>query len=166
MSAPDPCSLRAPELIEFLHGGISVILGNAAATIPAVTRAFAPRVSSDGASVDVFVAPAQSAAVVANLSIGSVLAFTMSSPTDYRAMQIKRTVVVWGLADDADAAWLDRYWSLFQAACQRTGVTPEISGRLRCRRNLLRVTVTPRALFRQTPGPGAGAPLGDLSTWK
>jgi hypothetical protein len=157
--------MRSPELIEFLQGGVAIIVGTARNMIPSLTRGFAVQVTPDGASLHVFLAPGQSGAVVANLTLGSALALTVTNPTDYRSLQIKGTVAGWRPADDSDAAWLDRYWSLFQAACERTGIPTHISETLRCRR-LLRVTVVPRALFRQTPGPGAGAPMEDLSTWR
>ena len=140
-------------------------MGNAAEMIPALTRGFALRVSPDGAQVEVFVAPAQAAAVVANLAVASPLAFTATNMTDYRSVQIKGTVAGWLAANEADAAWLERYRSLFQAASERTGIPRHLSNTLLCR-HLLRVTVVPRALFRQTPGPGAGAPMEDLSAWK
>jgi len=166
LSAPElSLPLRSPDLIDFLQSGVAIILGNAGNMIPALTRGFGVRVWPDGASVDVFLAPAQSAAVVANLSLGSAVAVTVTNPTDYRSVQIKGIVAGWCLADDADADWLDRYWSLFQAACERTGVPLHVSETLRCRR-LLRLTVTPQALFRQTPGPGAGGQMEDLSTWR
>jgi hypothetical protein len=157
--------LRSPELIDFLHSGVAIVVGNAKDMLPALTRGFALRVSPDGASLGLFLAPAQSAGVVANLAPGSELALTATNMTNYQSVQIKSTVTEWQAADDRDAAWLDRYWALFQAACQSTGVPHHISNTLRCRR-LLRVTVAPRALFRQTPGPGAGAPLEDLSAWR
>lgn len=152
-------------MTDFLHGGVAIIVGNAGAMVPALTRGFAARVSPDGATLDVFVAPAQSAPVLGNLAPGAPLAFTATRMTNYQSVQVKGTVVGWRPADDADAAWVERYWSLFQVASERTGIPPQASETLRHRR-LVRVTITPRALFRQTPGPGAGAPLEDLSAWR
>jgi hypothetical protein len=132
--------------------------------VPALTRGFALRVTATGESLDVFVGRTQSAPVLLRLRPGAPLAVTLASPVDYRAMQIKGAVLRWQAAQDADHVWVDRYWELFEVAVGRVGITPAQCVRLRCR-DLVRITVTPRTLFRQTPGPSAGNELEGGMPW-
>jgi hypothetical protein len=157
--------LRSEELVAFLHSGVSGMVGNSDADlVPALTRGFAFRVAAAGESVDVFVGRAQSGPVLARLRPGAAMAITVASPIDYRAVQIKGTVSRWQPAEAADAAWVARHWELFQAAVALVGIPPDQCVRLRCR-DLVRITVVPRALFRQTPGPSAGSALEPGTSW-
>jgi hypothetical protein len=157
--------LRSPELLAFVHGGVATLVGTSDANlVPAVTRGFAVRVAPNGESVDVFVGRAQSSAVLDRLRPGGWLAITIASPLDYRAVQIKGDVTRWQAADAADAVWEERYWCLFAAVVAHDGLSPEQASRLRCR-DLVRITVAPRALFRQTPGPSAGEALERGAPW-
>jgi hypothetical protein len=157
--------LRSPELVDFLHGGVSAVVGNSDADlVPALARGFAVRVTSDGASIDVFVGRAQSAPVLANLRPGGAVAVTVASPIDYRAVQLKGVVSCWATAEDSDASWVARCWDLFKAAAGQVGISPGQCARLHCR-DLVRITVVPGALFRQTPGPSAGNALPRDAPW-
>jgi len=146
-------------LVAFLHSGVGTMVGiSDADLVPALTRGFALRVTADGESLEVFIGRAQSAPVLARLWPGGLLAVTLASPVDYRAMQIKGTVLQWQAAEATDDVWVNRYWELFEKAVGRVGITPAQCARLRCR-DLVRITVAPRDLFRQTPGPSAGNAL-------
>jgi hypothetical protein len=157
--------LRSPELVTYFHSGVSIMVGNSDADlVPALTRGFGLRMAADGESLDVFVGRAQSVAVLARLRVGAGLAITLASPVDYRAMQIKGTVGRWQASKAADLVWLTRYWELFEAAVGQVGISPALCARLRCR-DLVRITVAPEALFRQTPGPFAGSALEQGTSW-
>jgi hypothetical protein len=164
--APAPChELLLPELVAFLHSGVSTIVGTSSGTLaPALTRAFATRVAPDGRTLDVFVGRVQSATALANVVPGRPIALTIGSPTDYRAVQIKGTVAGRQDPDDGDAAWLQRYFGLLQAALDQIGIPPALSKSLRCA-DYVRITVLPVVMFRQTPGPGAGSLLAEGPPW-
>jgi hypothetical protein len=164
--APEPCSeLLDPDLVAFVHGGVAGMLGTSNADqMPALTRAFAVRVAPDGRTIDLFVGRAQSATCLANIAAGRPMAVLIGSPTDYRSMQMKGEAANCQEPGADDAAWLDRYWRLFEASVDQIGMPPAQSARFRCR-DVVRVTFVPTALFRQTPGPGAGSPLAAGPRW-
>jgi hypothetical protein len=158
VSAPSACSpLLDPALVAFLHGGLAGTMATASTDgLPALTRAYALRVAPDARTVDVFVGRDQSTTCLANMTPGRLLAVTTGSPLDYRGVQIKGTVITCQAPDAEDALWLERALKLFEAAVARVGVTSPRG--FRCQ-EYVRVTFSPTAIFRQTPGPGAGNPL-------
>lgn len=164
MSAPPPCSeLLTPDLVAFLHSGLAGTLGTASADgVPAMTRAFALRVAPDARTIDVFVGRAQSTTCLANLTPGRLLAVTTSSPLDYRGVQLKGAVIDSRPADASDVIWIERAATLFEAAVAQVGIASPRG--FRCQ-EYVRVTFMPTAMFRQTPGPGAGNPLGAGAPW-
>jgi hypothetical protein len=160
VSTPEPCTgLLVPELVEFIHGGVAMFVGGASAALePALARAFAPRVAPDRRSIDVFVGRTQSGAALANLAPGRPIAVTLGSPVDYRGIQVKGVSAGWREPDAADAEWVDDYARRFGANCEQVGLTAAQVARLRGH-DLVRITLVPVAIFRQTPGPGAGGAL-------
>jgi hypothetical protein len=164
--APQPCSdLITPELVAFVHGGVVALVGTAAADLtPALTRGFAPRIAHDRRTVDVFVGREQSAACLANLAQGASITVVIGNPVDYRGLQMKGTTTGQRDAGPGDADWLRRQLVLFEDCLERIGMkradaTRLWSGDLAC------VTFVPTAIFRQTPGPGAGDPLAAGPPW-
>jgi hypothetical protein len=166
VDATELCSeLFVPELVTFLHGGLAAFLGTCSADlVPALTRAFAPRVAPDRRALDLFVGRTQAEACLANLGAGRPITFTAGNVVDYRGLQIKGVSAGWQDVGPADAAWVDDYWGLFVANCRVVELAAALTSRLRCR-DLVRVTLLPRAIFRQTPGPGAGSAVAIGTTW-
>jgi hypothetical protein len=164
--APPPCSqLLTPELIAFLHSGLASALATASADgVPAMTRAFAIRVPPDARTIDVFVGRAQSSTCLANLRPGVLVAAAIGNPLDYRGIQFKGTVVDCQPAEADDLPWIERSLALFEAKLVKVGMTPPGDRSFRCQ-EYVRVTFIPAAIFRQSPGPGAGSPLGDGPPW-
>jgi hypothetical protein len=163
---PELCSeLLVPDLVAFAHGGVAVFVGSSSVElVPALTRGFAPRVAPDRRTLDVFVGRAQSATSLINLVPGRPMTITLASPIDYRGIQVKGRSAGWGDPAALDAAWLDDYWRLFKANLDQVGFPPEYTTRLRCR-DVVRITLMPAAIFRQTPGPGAGSAVEGGSRW-
>ena len=164
---PEPCrALLTPELMAFVHGGVVAMVGSAAPDLtPAVTRGFAPRVAPDRRTIDVFVGRAQSGVCLANLAPGASVSVIVGNPIDYRGLQIKGTMVEQSAADgDADTAWLRRCRPLYVEALERVGIPRPQGERLWCR-EMVCLTFEPASIFRQTPGPGAGDPLGAGPPW-
>jgi hypothetical protein len=166
VSAPPPCSqLLTPELIAFLHSGLASARGTASADgVPALTRASAIRVAPDARTIDVFVGRAQSTTCLANLGPGALVAVAAGNPLDYRGIQFKGTVVHCQPADAGDAPWIEDFFRLFEAKVNQVAMTPPGDRSFRCQ-EYVRVTFLPTAIFRQSPGPGAGSPLGDGPPW-
>jgi len=164
--APEPCSeLLTPEVVTFVHGGVVAMVGSASPDLaPALTRGFAPRVAPDRRTIDVFVGRAQSTTCLANLSAGASMSVIVGNPVDYRGIQFKGTAAGQRDAGAGDAAWLDRCRRLYVEALDRIGIPPVYGERLWCR-DMVCLTLAPTALFRQTPGPGAGAPLAAGPPW-
>jgi hypothetical protein len=166
VKSPEPCcELLTPEVVAFVHGGVVAIVGSASADLtPALTRGFAPRVAPDRRTIDVFVGHAQSTSCLANLSTGASMSIIVGNPVDYRGIQFKGRVAGQRDAGADDAAWLERSRRLYVDALDRVGI-PRVHGeRLWCR-ELVCLTLVPAALFRQTPGPGAGDPLAAGPPW-
>jgi hypothetical protein len=157
---PEPCTeLFVPELVDFIHGGVAMFVGSASAALePALTRGFAPRVAPDRRSLDVFVGRIQSSAALANLGPGRPMAVTLGSPVDYRGIQLKGVSAGWRDAEAGDAEWVEEYARRFEANCEEVGLTAAQASRLRDH-DLVRITLVPLEIFRQTPGPGAGGAL-------
>lgn len=152
-------------MVAFLHGGAAVMVGSAGAGLaPALTRGFAPRVAPDRRTVDVFVGRGQSVTCLTNLAVGAPVAVIVGNPSDYRGVQVKGVTVGQRDATAADAEWLARYWRGFTEAIAAVGIPPAQSAQLWCR-DMACITFTPTAIFRQTPGPGAGEPLVPGPPW-
>jgi hypothetical protein len=164
--APPPCSqLLTPELIAFLHSGLAAAVGTASADgVPALTRGYAIRVADDARTIEVFVGRAQSTTCLANLRPGAQVAVAAGNPLDYRGIQFKGTVADCGPADADDRLWIERSFALFETKVAQVAMTPPNDRSFRCQ-EYVRVTFSPIAIFRQSPGPGAGSPLGDGPPW-
>lgn len=155
-----------PDVVAFVHGGVSVLVATSGEDrTPALTRAAAPRVAPDRSTVDVFVGRAQGAACLANLAPGRTMAVLFGSPVDYRMLQIKGRSAGWRDVAVGDPDWVDRYWPLFVTNLERIGLAPAKSQRLSFD-DIVCVTFAPTAIFRQTPGPGAGGPLEAGTRWE
>jgi hypothetical protein len=165
--SPEPCSeLITPEVVAFVHGGVVALVGSASADLtPALTRGFAPRIAPDRRTIDVFVGREQSAPCLANLTPGAAIAVIIGNPVDYRGLQVKGATAGWRAAGAGDTDWLQRQQRLCEDSLERVGVPRANAARLWCG-DLVCVTVVPRAIFRQTPGPGAGDPLAAGPPWR
>jgi len=166
VSGPEPCcDLITAEVVAFVHGGGVLLVGTASADrVPALTRGFAPRIAPDRRTVDVFVGRAQSAACLANLPTGAAISVIVGNPVDYRGIQIKGTAA--GVRDAApgDADWLARFRRASDESMAQVGIPPAQNAHLWCR-DMVCITFVPSAIFRQTPGPGAGSAVDAGSPW-
>jgi hypothetical protein len=163
---PEPCSeLLVPELVAFLHAGVASLVGTASSGLmPGLVRGFAPRVAADRRSIDIFVGRVQAAGCLANLGPGRAMAATLGNVVDYRGVQIKGVCAGYQAAGGEDDDWVENYWRLFVVNCGGVGLSPGLIVRMRCR-DLVRVTLVPTVIFRQTPGPGAGGAVEGGSRW-
>jgi hypothetical protein len=146
----------------FMQSGVSMhVASRDAANVPSVGRAFGCRIAPDRGHVTVFVSEAQAPDLVRDLRASRRVAVVFSRPSTHETIQIKGDdAAVGGLADGdlariaacADALVRDLQTLGFGEAFGRALVDfgPD---------DLIAVDFTPKAAFRQTPGPDAGAPL-------
>jgi hypothetical protein len=148
------------ELAAFVEGPVMMIFGTrSAAGLPAIGRALGVRVAADGASIDFFVSASQWTDALDGLSVGDQAALTFCRPHDYRAVQVKGELLSIGPTPSADVAVVDSYIVAVAQVLTDLGVLKPQMDQWLVRRDLVTLRLKPRAVFSQTPGPGAGSPL-------
>jgi hypothetical protein len=147
------------ELAAFLQEGIAIQLGTRNARLePNGARVVAVTVEGDGRHLVAYVPDAAAPQVLPDLEANGQAALVFARPPDERACQVKGTFTSARPASEAERAgvlaqwdrWLDR---LAAIGVPRATLEPWITWP--CTAIRLRVT----AIFDQTPGPNAGAPL-------
>jgi hypothetical protein len=143
-------------------GGVSAHLASrGAANVPSVARALGCRIAPDRNRVTIFLSAAQAPDLIRDLRTSRTAAAVFSRPSTHQTIQIKGDeVTVDGLAD-GDLARIAAYADALVRDLQALGYT-EAFGRALVDfdpADLVAVAFTPKAAFRQTPGPNAGAPL-------
>lgn len=148
------------DLAAFLESGVSVLVGTRDdQLVPESSRAFGARVGAGGAELTVFLPEAFSARGLSNLRANGRIAVCFSRPSDNRAIQLKGRVLDIREAGEVDRPCVERYRRLWSETLGWVGIPPRILARVAhwpCQAVRFRV----EAVFVQTPGPGAGAPLG------
>ncbi|MEW6319517.1 MAG: pyridoxamine 5'-phosphate oxidase family protein [Acidobacteriota bacterium] len=146
-------------LASFLQGSVSIHVGTRNERLePSGTPATAARVEDDGRHLVVFVPAAAAPRIVPNLEANGHAAVVFVRPIDEKACQVKGTFTGVRSARDDERPLIERQWGAFLGALEHIGV-----GRALVQSWLtwpavavgLRVT----AIFDQTPGKNAGAPL-------
>lgn len=148
----------------FMQQGVSILIASSgAANRPCVCRAAGCRVREDG-RVLVFVDVARGRRVLDAVGASSAVAVAFSEPPTHRTIQVKGTdATVVATADDG--AVIGEYADQFAATLTALGYSDRMARALvaadpaRARA----VLFTPTAVFDQTPGPGAGAPVAAAS---
>ena len=147
------------EVAAFLESGVSLLVGTRdSRLVPEAIRAFGARVESGAEEATVFLPVAPAARTLANLRENSRIAVCFSRPGDHRSVQLKGGVVSIREADETDRTAIDRYRQLLSEALRAVGVPPRLSRRF-AHWPAMAVRFRVQAVFVQTPGPGAGAPL-------
>lgn len=161
-SLPPPV-LPAAE-VPFMHSGLAMIVAaRDAAMRPASGIALSCRVAPDGRQVSVVVRSSQCETVLRNVRQNGMITFTCTQVGSNRTLQLKghdaRIGAVSGIEDMAciaaqSGAFVESVlrFDHLPEAVMRAYVHCEIS-------DLAVISFTPDAVFSQTPGPNAGAPL-------
>lgn len=148
------------ELAEFIQSGVSVLAGTRDARLmPDAMRGMGVRVEEGGAELTVFLPAATSARAIANLRANGCIAVCFSRPSDHRSIQLKGQAVAIREADASERAAVERYRGELAQALAFVGVPISTTLRMAhwpCHAIRMRID----AVYQQTPGPGAGAPLG------
>src|SRR4051812_29894624 len=147
------------ELAAFLQEGVGIhIATRNAALQPNGARAIAVTVEPDGEHFVVYVARAAAARVLPDLQANGQAAIGFGRPIDDRACQVKGVFTGVRDATEDERAKVLEQWDGFLGSLETIGIPravlktwvtwPAVAIRLRA-----------NALFNQTPGPDAGAPL-------
>jgi hypothetical protein len=145
-----------PALAAFAEGDSAQTIGTAdGSRAPTIGRAWGLRVR-DGHLVRALVGA--DAATAANLEPGGRIAVLLVDIATYRSVQLKGSIVSVEAPTPSDRDVHDRYVDEFEAALRAADRHTRLDAVLPV--ELLAVTIDADAVFDQTPGPGAGRPLG------
>lgn len=147
-------------LAAFLEAGNSLLVAaRDRGLVPACARAVGLAVHPDRGGVTVYLAEVTAQAVLAALAEVPRIAITCSEMETHRTVQLKGAVTAVRAAGDDDRRRVEAYKDLFIVHLDVVGLPPAITRRLTVW-PARAVDVAVEALFEQTPGPGAGTPLG------
>jgi hypothetical protein len=144
---------------DFIHEGLAAHIGTRNARLePNGTRLTAVKVEGDGRHVVAYIPKVASGVVLQDLRDNGQAAIAVARPVDDKACQVKGEFVEsWDAAED-ERAFVFQQWHGFLNQLDRIGLPSAASTNWAawpCVAVRIRVT----ALFDQTPGPKAGAPL-------
>jgi hypothetical protein len=147
------------QLAAFLQEGVGIHIGTRSASLdPNGSRALAVQVEPDGRHVVVYVARAAAARLMADLESNGQAAVGFGRPIDDRACQVKGVLIESRDATDAEHTLVHRQWDGFLSSLEKIGIPRAITrGWITWPAVAIRLRVN--AVFEQTPGPGAGAPI-------
>jgi hypothetical protein len=147
-----------PRHIDILTNG-AVFLGSAdGAGRPDLIRCFGAQVLDDRKMIRVLVSRPWAASVAANVRPGGWVAFSFTNVLNYESYQAKGRVVRVDDTDEPDAELAARHRDAFARDTISIGVHE--SARDYAYQPALAVTFAIESLYCQTPGPGAGRPVG------
>lgn len=147
------------ELAAFVQEGVGIYIGTRNAALePNGARALAARVERNGERLVVYLTEVASVRLMPDLESNGQAAVTFGRPVDERAMQVKGTFVGARPARDDERASLEAQWDAFTRSLEAIGVAPA-SRSAWPRWPAVAITLTPTAVFEQTPGPKAGNQL-------
>lgn len=151
--------LVSTEVAGFMQSGVSVLIASRDRQLfPACCRAMGVRVERGRRSLTVFVPEATGAAVIDAIGASGRVAVCFARIEDHRSLQVKGSVAALARAADEERSFIERYRGEWARNLAVIGLPPRLSLRQNawpC--HAVRVRI--EALFVQTPGPGAGAPL-------
>jgi hypothetical protein len=152
--------LLSEALAGFLESGLSINVATRDRECqPDGALAWAVRVHDDRLHLTVFLYEKSAPAMLRNLSTHPEIALAFDQPTSHRACQIKGRFVSTRRGKRTERAEIQRQVDGFFTELEAIGIPRAmVAGRKiwPCVAIELRVT----QLFEQTPGPGAGEPLG------
>jgi hypothetical protein len=152
------------DVVELLESGCALIVGTVDdAARPEATRAWGLQVLPDRAHVRVLVDGGATRAV-ANIGRPSRAAVTATDVRTFHSVQVKGDVVAVEATTDEDDRRYERFVADFFANLEAVDGTPPGLLRRLVPAQRLAFVMHATALFDQTPGPSAGAPLAAHST--
>jgi hypothetical protein len=147
------------ELAAFLQEGVGIHIGTRNAALePNGSRALAVKVEEDARHLVVYVARVAAERLLPDLEANGQAAIGFGRPIDDRACQVKGVFIESRDAVDADRSIIDAQWDGFLVSLERIGI-PRAATRGWVTWPAVAIRVRANAIFDQTPGPGAGAPI-------
>src|SRR5688572_6120893 len=151
------------ELAAFLEEGVGIHIGTRNEALqPNGARAVAVRVEPGGEHLVVYVARVAAARILPDLESNGQAAVGFGRPIDDRACQVKGVVVSVRDATEAEKPAVLAQWDGFLASLEKIGV-PRVATKTWVTWPAVAIRLRATALFDQTPGPQAGAPLSSTS---
>ena len=125
---------------------------------PNGARVAAVMVDDDGTHITAYLPKIAARPIVADLEANRQAALVFARPTDDRSCQIKGVFVEARSASARERRLVDRQWDAFLTNLAQIGIPRQVAEGWKIWPSIaVRLRVT--ALFSQTPGPGAGAPI-------
>jgi hypothetical protein len=148
------------DVASFVESGVTMLVGTRDGDYrPESVRGFGARVEAGREDLTVFVAAVTAARTLANARQNGRIAVCFTRIADHRSIQLKGRVLEVREASADERPLLDRYGQLMVQMFGEIGVPPRLVLRMnRWPAHALRLRV--HDVFVQTPGPGAGSPLG------
>ena len=146
-------------LAAFLQEGVGIHIGTRNGALqPNGTRAIAVRVEPDGEHLVVYVARAAASRILPDLESNGQVAVGFGRPIDDRACQVKGVFTGVRDAVEEERPQVLAQWDGFLASLEKIGI-PRAATRTWVTWPAVAIRLRANALFNQTPGPGAGAPI-------
>jgi hypothetical protein len=153
-----------PELLAMIARGVSVIVGSRDAALrPSLMRAVGSRVEAGDSGITVYLSRPQSRQLLADVAATGHIAVVFSEPSTHRTVQLKASRATQRAAGPEDADALAAYLASMEHEIQAVGFRPELTRAMLAHRleDVVALSFTPEQAFEQTPGPRAGASIGD-----
>ena len=147
----------------FIAGTVTLAVASRDATMmPSLFKAVACRVGADRRRVTVYLDQQLAADVVRDLRAGHPVAAVFSEPATHRTLQVKAPRAEVSSVTPADREYARQH---LEATVSHVVALGYDEAGIRCYfahqpEQLVTVSFMPTAAFEQTPGPGAGRPLG------
>ena len=147
------------ELAAFLQEGVGIHIGTRNAALePNGSRALAVKVEEDGRHLVVYVARVAAERLLPDLQANGQAAVGFGRPIDDRACQVKGLFLESRDAGDDDRPIVDAQWNGFLSSLEQIGIPRAMTGGWATWPGVA-IRLRANAIFDQTPGPGAGAPI-------
>jgi hypothetical protein len=147
------------QLADFLEEGIGIHIGTRDQRLqPHGARALAVKVDEDGLHLVVYVAEIAAPRLIPNLETNGQVAVSFGRPVDDRACQVKGVFVGRRPATAAERPFVEAQRNSFLEQLERIGI-PRASAANWATWPAMAIRLKATAIFQQTPGPQAGAPL-------
>jgi len=166
MSAMTGGTVRAQPLdaghAAFIQGPVSVIVASRnAELLPDVVRGCGCRVSRDRRQVIVLIEADRASTLLDDIAANGMIAAVFSQPSTHKTIQLKGTDARVVSVTAADRAAAQRHLRDWSEDLGRIGYKEAFAAALHGGAGALAaIRFTPTAAFQQTPGPGAGQPIG------
>ncbi|MDH5547055.1 MAG: hypothetical protein OEZ43_15795 [Gammaproteobacteria bacterium] len=147
-------------LTNFLESDVAFLVASCDENqFPIISRGFGARVSDDCTQLTVFVTDRQSQRILADIEKNGHISVNAARITTYESYQLKGDCARRVELSIKDQRHVMQYVDDVQSQMLKVGLTPEQAAAVfqsQENENLVGICFTPRDVFVQTPGPGAG----------